>query len=134
MLHFYDFEVFSNDWLVVIINPVEKTKQVIVNNSDEFSDETSNNQTPGGTTWEAQLRYWNAESEGGKTENNLTDYRANGLMIGHTANIPPTPCYLSIFLDFLISSMACCLSASFHMSDKVCSGLTQLVSSVTAAL
>lgn len=31
MLNFFDFEVFSHDWLVVIINPVEKTKDVIVN-------------------------------------------------------------------------------------------------------
>lgn len=31
MLNFYDYEVFKHDWLVVIINPVEKTKTVIVN-------------------------------------------------------------------------------------------------------
>lgn len=31
MLNFYDFEVFSNDWLVVIINPIARTKDVIVN-------------------------------------------------------------------------------------------------------
>lgn len=36
MLNFYDFEVFKHDWLVVIINPVEKSKQVIVNNKDEL--------------------------------------------------------------------------------------------------
>lgn len=31
-LNFYDFEVFEYDWLVVIINPVAKTKNIIVNN------------------------------------------------------------------------------------------------------
>ena len=31
MLEFYDFEVFKYDWLVVLINPVNKTKTVIVN-------------------------------------------------------------------------------------------------------
>lgn len=36
MLHFYDFEVFSHDWLVVIINPVEKTTTIVVNNPDEL--------------------------------------------------------------------------------------------------
>ena len=36
MLNFYDFEVFKYDWLVVIINPVEKTERVIVNNKDEL--------------------------------------------------------------------------------------------------
>ena len=30
-LNFYDFEVFMCDWMVVIINPIEKTKEVIVN-------------------------------------------------------------------------------------------------------
>ena len=30
-LNFYDFEVFMCDWMVVIINPVENTKEVIVN-------------------------------------------------------------------------------------------------------
>ncbi len=34
MLNFYDFEVFKYDWLVVIINPIEKTEQVIVNDKD----------------------------------------------------------------------------------------------------
>lgn len=29
---FYDFEVFEYDWLVVIINPIEKTKTIIANN------------------------------------------------------------------------------------------------------
>ncbi len=36
MLHFYDFEVFSKDWLVVIINPIEKTKNVLVNDVDSL--------------------------------------------------------------------------------------------------
>lgn len=31
MLNFYDFEVFKHDWLVVIINPIEKTVTKIVN-------------------------------------------------------------------------------------------------------
>lgn len=33
-LNFYDFEIFRHDWLVVIINPVEKVKTIIANNSD----------------------------------------------------------------------------------------------------
>ena len=36
MLNFYDFEVFKYDWLCVIINPVEKTKEIIVNNKDRL--------------------------------------------------------------------------------------------------
>jgi hypothetical protein len=32
-LNFYDFEVFMGDWLVVIINPVEKIKRIIANDS-----------------------------------------------------------------------------------------------------
>lgn len=36
MLNFYDFEVFAHDWLVVIINPVDRTETVIVNNPDEL--------------------------------------------------------------------------------------------------
>lgn len=36
MLNFYDFEVFKHDWLVVIINPVEKTETVIVNDEDKL--------------------------------------------------------------------------------------------------
>lgn len=31
MLNFYDFEVFKHDWLVVIINPIEKKVTVIIN-------------------------------------------------------------------------------------------------------
>ena len=34
---FYDFEVFSHDWLVVIIDPVEKKENIIVNNRDELA-------------------------------------------------------------------------------------------------
>lgn len=37
MLNFYDFEVFAHDWLVVVINPVEKTKTVLVNDRDGLS-------------------------------------------------------------------------------------------------
>lgn len=33
MLNFYDFEVFKYDWLVVIINPIEKTVTKIVNDA-----------------------------------------------------------------------------------------------------
>lgn len=36
MLHFYDFEVFKYDWLVVFINPVTRTEKVIVNDKDEL--------------------------------------------------------------------------------------------------
>lgn len=36
MLNFYDFEVFKEDWLVVIINPVERTETTIINNSEEL--------------------------------------------------------------------------------------------------
>lgn len=38
MLHFYDFEVFKYDWLVVIINPINGTKIVIVNDTDKLKD------------------------------------------------------------------------------------------------
>lgn len=34
MLNFYDFEVFKYDWLVVLINPINKTQQVIVNDKE----------------------------------------------------------------------------------------------------
>ena len=37
MLNFYDFEVFAHDWLVVVINPIEKTKAVLVNDRDGLS-------------------------------------------------------------------------------------------------
>lgn len=33
-INFYDFEVFMGDWMVVIMNPVQKVKRVIVNDSD----------------------------------------------------------------------------------------------------
>lgn len=38
MLNFYDFEVFKNDWLVVIINPITKTETVIVNDQEKLAD------------------------------------------------------------------------------------------------
>lgn len=34
MLHFYDFEVFKYDWLVVIKNPFTRTRTVIINDKD----------------------------------------------------------------------------------------------------
>lgn len=36
MLNFYDFEVFKQDWLVVIINPQEQTTVTIINDADEL--------------------------------------------------------------------------------------------------
>lgn len=36
MLNFYDFEVFEYDWLVVIINPYDQCKTVIVNDEEKF--------------------------------------------------------------------------------------------------
>lgn len=36
MLNFYDFEVYKYDWLVVIINPIEKTTVVIINDPEAF--------------------------------------------------------------------------------------------------
>lgn len=38
MLNFYDFEVFSEDWLVVIINLYEKTETVIVNDKKTLEE------------------------------------------------------------------------------------------------
>lgn len=38
MLNFYDFEVFKCDWLVVIINPIEKSKIVIVNDAKKLEE------------------------------------------------------------------------------------------------
>lgn len=38
MLNFYDFEVFKNDWLVVIINPVEESETVIANDLSKLGD------------------------------------------------------------------------------------------------
>lgn len=36
MINCYDFEVFKYDWLVVIINPVEQTENVIVNDPEKL--------------------------------------------------------------------------------------------------
>lgn len=36
MLHFIDFEVFTEDWLCVIINPQTRTETVIVNNAEDL--------------------------------------------------------------------------------------------------
>lgn len=38
MLNFYDFEVFSKNWLVVIINPIEKSKTVIVDDKKTLAE------------------------------------------------------------------------------------------------
>ena len=38
MLNFYDFEVFAQDWLVVIINPTERKKTVIVNDTEKLKE------------------------------------------------------------------------------------------------
>ena len=38
MLNFYDFEVFKHDWLVVIINPAERTETVIVNDKAKLEE------------------------------------------------------------------------------------------------
>jgi len=38
MLHFIDFEVMKHNWLCVIINPVSKTKKVIVDDPSELED------------------------------------------------------------------------------------------------
>lgn len=35
-MNFYDFEVFKHDWMVVIINPIHKTKEVIINDSEKL--------------------------------------------------------------------------------------------------
>lgn len=37
MLNGYDFEVFKYDWLVVIINPINKTEDVIINDPEKLS-------------------------------------------------------------------------------------------------
>lgn len=36
MLNFYDFEVFKYNWLVVIINPMTKTKEVIIDDTERL--------------------------------------------------------------------------------------------------
>lgn len=38
MLNFYDFEVFKKDWLVVIINPQEQNKTVIVSDNKQLEN------------------------------------------------------------------------------------------------
>lgn len=38
MLNFYDFEVFKEDWLVVIINPVERSETIIVNDPEKLKE------------------------------------------------------------------------------------------------
>lgn len=38
ILNFYDFEVFKHDWLVVIINPVDKSETVIVNDKTTLEE------------------------------------------------------------------------------------------------
>lgn len=38
MLQFYDFEVFKYDWLVVIIDPANRSERVIVNNKQQLED------------------------------------------------------------------------------------------------
>lgn len=38
ILNFYDFEVFKHDWLVVIINPIDKSETVIVNDQEKLAD------------------------------------------------------------------------------------------------
>ena len=37
-LIFYDFEVFKEDWLVVLVNPDEKTEDVIVNDKAKLTE------------------------------------------------------------------------------------------------
>ena len=38
MLNFYDFEVFEKDWLVVFINPAEKSITRIINDRRKLAD------------------------------------------------------------------------------------------------
>lgn len=37
-LNFYDFEVFMHDWIVVIINPINKKQTIIVNNREALQE------------------------------------------------------------------------------------------------
>ena len=37
MLNFYDFEVFKQDWMVVVINPVIRDERVIINDADALT-------------------------------------------------------------------------------------------------
>lgn len=38
MLNFFDFEVFKYDWLVVIINPITRTDEVIINDPNKLKE------------------------------------------------------------------------------------------------
>ena len=38
ILNFYDFEVFKCDWLVVIINPYEKSEEIIINDKEKLQE------------------------------------------------------------------------------------------------
>lgn len=38
MLNFYDFEVFKEDWLVVIINPAERSETIVVNDEEKLKE------------------------------------------------------------------------------------------------
>lgn len=38
MLNFYDFEVFKKNWLVVIINPIERTETIIVDDKEKLEE------------------------------------------------------------------------------------------------
>lgn len=38
MLNFYDFEVFKRDWMVVIINPIDKIEETIINDSERLAN------------------------------------------------------------------------------------------------
>lgn len=45
MLNFYDFEVYKFDWLVVIINPVERSETVIINDPDKLKEYYENHKS-----------------------------------------------------------------------------------------
>lgn len=38
MLNFYDFEVFKHDWMVVIINPIDRKETIIVNDKKKLEE------------------------------------------------------------------------------------------------
>ena len=38
MLNFYDYEVFKYNWLVVIINPVDRTETVIIDDPEKLKE------------------------------------------------------------------------------------------------
>lgn len=66
-LNFYDFEVFMYDWMVVIINPIEKIKTVIVNDS------------------KALKKYYNAHKEEiwvGYNSRNYDTFIMKGILLG----------------------------------------------------